>query len=140
MRGLCGLCGLRGGGYNADFKGYGAGVAARVGGSVQLDKGHGRSLCSIAVLGGQDRVAVSQRSIAVFDFLAYRYIVIADQRGVKGNADGYLQRFVGGYGDVFGRNGCRGVCSGSSSSAQMLRGLNCNSNATLSTDASIWDE
>ena len=58
---------------NADFKGYGAGVAARVGGSVQLDKGQGRSLCSIAVFGGQDRAAVSQRSIAVFDFVAYRY-------------------------------------------------------------------
>ena len=125
---------------NADFKGYGAGVAARVGGSVRLDKGQDRSLCSIAVFGGQDRAAVSQRSIAVFDFVAYRYIVIADQRGGKGTVDGHLQRFVGGQGDVFGRNGCRGVCSGSSSSAQMLRGLNCNSKATLSTDASVWDE
>ena len=135
-----GLRGLRGGGYNADFEGYRAGVAARVGGVIRLDKGQGRSLCNIAVLGGQDRAAVSQRSIAAFDFVAYRYIVIADQRGGKGTVDSHLQRFAGGQGDVFGRNGCRGVCSGSSSSAQMLRGLNCNSNATLSTDASIWDE
>ena len=69
-----GLRGLRGGGYNADFRGYRACVASRVGGSVRLDKGQGRSLCSIAV----------------FDFVAYRYIVIADQRGGKGTVDSHF--------------------------------------------------
>lgn len=39
---------------NADFKGYRAGVATRVGGSVRLDKGLG-NIWGVTVFGGQDR-------------------------------------------------------------------------------------
>ena len=46
---------------NADGKGYRAGVAARVGGSVRLDKGQG-NFWGFTVFGGQDRVTVFQRS------------------------------------------------------------------------------
>lgn len=46
---------------NADFKGYRADVAARVWGSVRLDKGQGNFL-GFTVLGGQDRVTAFQRS------------------------------------------------------------------------------
>ena len=95
---------------NADGKGYRAGVAARVGGSVRLDKGQG-NFWGFTAFGGQDRVTAFQRSIAVFDGIVRCHIGCADQRGGKGTVDGHLQRFVGGQGDVFGRNGCRGVCS-----------------------------
>lgn len=94
---------------NADFKGYRADVAARVGGSVRLDKGQG-NFWGFTVFGGQDRVTIFQRSTAVFDGILCCHIGCADQRGGKGTVDGYLQRFVGGQGDVFGRNDCRGVC------------------------------
>ena len=40
---------------NADGKGYRAGVAARVGGSVRLDKGQGCGFSGFTALGGQDR-------------------------------------------------------------------------------------
>ena len=102
---------------NADFKGYRADVAARVGGSVRLDKGQG-NFGGFTVFGGQDRVTIFQRSIAVFDGILCCHIGCADQRGGKGTVDGHLQRFVGGQGDVFGRNGCRGVRS----IAQLHRG------------------
>lgn len=46
---------------NADFKGYRADVAARVGGSVRLDKGQG-NFWGFTVFGGQDRVTIFQRS------------------------------------------------------------------------------
>ncbi len=46
---------------NADFKGYRADVAARVGGSVRLDKGQG-NFWEFTVFGGQDRVTIFQRS------------------------------------------------------------------------------
>lgn len=46
---------------NADFKGYRADVAARVGGSVWLDKGQG-NFWGFTVFGGQDRVTIFQRS------------------------------------------------------------------------------
>ena len=94
---------------NAHFKGYRAGVAARVGGSVRLDKGQG-NFGGFTVFGGQDRITAFKRSITVFDGIVRRHIGCADQRGSKGIVDGHLQRFVGGQGDVFGRNGCRGVC------------------------------
>ena len=102
---------------NADGKGYRAGVAARVGGSVRLDKGQG-NLWGFTVVGGQDRAAVSKRSTVFLDSILRRHIGFADQRGGKGTVDDHLQRFVGGQGDVFGRNGCRGVCS----IAQLHRG------------------
>ena len=102
---------------NADGKGYRAGVAARVGGSVRLDKGQG-NFWGFTVFGGQDRVTVFQRSTVFFDSTLCCHIGCADQRGGKGTVDGHLQRFVGGQGDVFGRNGCRGVRS----IAQLHRG------------------
>lgn len=102
---------------NTDFKGYRAGVAARVGGSVRLDKGQ-VNFWGFTVFGGQDRITAFKRSITVFDGMVRRHIGCADQRGGKGTVDAHLQRFVGGQGDVFGRNGCRGVCG----IAQLHRG------------------
>ena len=95
---------------NADGKGYRAGVAARIGGVVRLDKGQG-NFWGFTVFGGQDRVTAFQRSTVFLDSILCCHIGCADQRGSKGTVDGHLQRFVGGQGDVFGRNGCRGVRS-----------------------------
>ena len=68
--GAC-LHGLRGLGRclrtNADFKGYRAGVATRVGGSVRLDKGLG-NIWGVTVFGGQDR-------INLFNAVPYFWIV-----------------------------------------------------------------
>ena len=66
---------------NADGKGYGAGVAARIGGVVRLDEGQG-SFWGFAAFGGQDRLAGGQLSSAVFDFVAYRFGCTV-QRGGK---------------------------------------------------------
>ena len=117
---------------NADGKGYGAGVAARIGGVVRLEEGQGSGFTVFAAYGGQDRVAGGQLSIAVFDFVAYRF-ACAVQRGGKHTVgtvdtvdivgtvdtvdtvgtvdDGHLQRLVGRQGDVFGSDVCIGACS-----------------------------
>ena len=113
---------------NADGKGYGAGVAARIGGVVRLEEGQGSGFTGFAAFGGQDRLAGGQLSIAVFDFVAYRF-ACAVQCGGKDTVgtvdivgtiytvgtvdivDGHLQRFVGGQGDVFGSDVCLGACS-----------------------------
>ena len=91
---------------NADGKGYRAGVAARVGGSVRLDKGQG-NFWGFTVLGGQDRVTAFQRSTVLLDSILCRHIGFADQRGGKGTVDDHLQRFVGGQGDVLDRKSTR---------------------------------
>ena len=119
---------------NADGKGYGAGVAARIGGVFRLDEGQGSGF-GFAACGGQDRSAGGQLSIAVFDFVAYRF-ACAVQCGGKDTVgtvdivgaiytvdtvdtvDGHLQRLVGRQGDVFGSNVCLGACS----IAQLHRG------------------
>ena len=116
---------------NADGKGYGAGVAARIGGIVRLEEGQGSGFTGFAACGGQDRLAGGQLSSAVFDFVAYRF-ACAVQRGGKhtvdtvgtvgtvdivgtiytvGTVDGHHQRLVRGQGDVFGSNVCLGACS-----------------------------
>lgn len=115
---------------NADGKGYGAGVAARIGGVVRLDEGQG-SFWGFAACGGQDRSAGGQLSIAVFDFVAYRFacvvqcggkdtvgtvdivgaIYTVDTVDTVGTVDGHLQRLVGGQGDALGSDVCIGACS-----------------------------
>ena len=119
---------------NADGKGYGAGVAARIEGVVRLEEGQGSGFTGFAACGGQDRLAGGQLSIAVFDFVAYRF-ACAVQCGGKhtvgtvdtvgtvgivgtistvdtvGTVDGHHQRLVGGQGDLFGSNVCMGACS-----------------------------
>ena len=70
--GAC-LRGLRGLGRclrtNADFKGYRAGVAARVGGSVRLDKGQ-RNIWGVTVFGGQDRITLFN-AVPYFGIIVY---------------------------------------------------------------------
>ena len=118
---------------NADGKGYGAGVAARIEGVVRLEEGQG-SFWGFAACGGQDRVAGGQLSSAVFDFVAYRFactvqcggkdtvgtVDTVDTVDIVGTiytvgtvdtVDSHLQRFVGGQGDAFGSNVCIGACS-----------------------------
>ena len=119
---------------NADGKGYGAGVAARIGGVVRLEEGQGSGFTVFAAYGGQDRVAGGQLSSAVLDFVAYRFACAVqcggkDTVGTVGTVDivgtvdtvgtvdivdtvdSHLQRFVGGQGDALGSNVCLGACS-----------------------------
>ena len=119
---------------NADGKGYGAGVAARIEGVVRLDEGQGSGFTGFAACGGQDRSAGGQLLSAVCDFATYRFACTV-QRGGKDTVDtvdtvgtvdivgtiytvdtvdtvdSHLQRFVGGQGDVFGSDVCIGACS-----------------------------
>ena len=101
---------------NADGKGYGAGVAARIGGVVRLEEGQGSGFTGFAAFGGQDRVAGGQLSIAVFDCVAYRFACAIqcggkDTVGTVDTVDGHHQRLVGGQGDALGSDVCIGACS-----------------------------